>query len=359
VDPGADQHAAGHPDPDAPSASSGTPSGAHSRVEPSADSGTAGRGQPLPPDIARCGCGRVVPVVVVPSFTAAFAGAATKSTLVSLTMPLTTFLGLADQPGRLDGYGPVPAGLARRIAADAAAQQPGWTAWRCVVTDDVHGSVLGVTDPIWTPRHDPPERLARLVTAMEPVCVFPGCRQPAHTARCCDIDHRIPYQPGDPTGQRGGGRTCSCNLQPLCRTHHRQKTAGALQVRAIGRREDPAAPAGTLEWTLPSGVTCRSHPHIADPGPLPTTGPTAHPTAHPAVTAAVTAAAAHLAAEGARDQARDALYADTRNLDDEYAATDWAGHAWQRSRAEAARARAERAQREAERQANANLPPPF
>ena len=97
----------------------------------------------LPDGVARCACGRVVPVAVVPSFTAALAGAPTKSTLVSLTMPLTTFLGVADQPGRLDGHGPVAAGLARRIAADAAREQPAWTAWRCIVTDDVHGSVLG------------------------------------------------------------------------------------------------------------------------------------------------------------------------------------------------------------------------
>ncbi len=253
----------------------------------------------------------------MPSFTAAFAGAPTKSTLVSLTMPLTTFLGLADQPGRLDGHGPVAAGLARRIAADAAREQPAFTAWRCIITDDTHGTVLGVTDPIWTPRHDPPPRLTRLVTAMEPVCVFPGCRQPAHPAGRCDLDHRIPYHPDDPAGQRGGGRTCSCNLQALCRTHHQQKTAGLLHVRAVSREEDPTTPAGTLEWTLPSGVTCRSHPHIADPGPIPTTGPNAHPN--------VVAAITHLAAQRAHERARQAAHAaehpDRPPLDDDTADT--------------------------------------
>src|SRR4051794_11437491 len=222
-------------------------------------------------------------------------------------MPLSTFLGVADSPGRLDGYGPVPAGLARRIAADAAKEQPTFTAWRCIVTDDIHGSVLGVTDPIWTPRHDPPPRLTRLVEAMEPVCVFPGCRHPARPPRGprraggwdrggvspggpppprrCALAHRTPSPPHAPAGQRGGenggGRTCSCELQPLCRAHHQQKTAGALRVRAIGRAEDPTAPAGTLEWTLPSGVTCRSHPHIAAPPPTPTPRPPPPPPAAP------------------------------------------------------------------------------
>jgi len=137
----------------------------------------------------------------------------------------------------------------------------------------------------------------------------------------------------------------------LCRTHHQQKTTGALKVRTIGRDEDPAAPAGTLEWTLPSGVTCRSHPHIADPAPIPTTGPDAHP--------AVAAAAAHLAQQRAHEQARQAELAGLRNHDDEPATTDWAAHAWHHSRQQAAHARAELAKRDAEREAHANQPPPF
>ena len=266
----------------AESADPGAPSDAHSAADSSPDFAadadadqstdfdaagpTPEQERCLPADTARCACGRAVPVAFVPSFTAAFAGTPTKSTLVSLTMPLSTFLGLADQPGRLDGYGPVAAALARRIAADAAKEQPTFTAWRCIVTDDVHGTVLGVTDPIWTPRHDPPPRLTRLVTAMEPVCVFPGCRQPA---RHCDLDHRIPYHPHDPAGEHGGGRTCSCNLQALCRNHHRQKTAGYLKVRAISSSRGPGRPRGHPGMDPALRVTCRSHPHIADPGPHP------------------------------------------------------------------------------------------
>jgi hypothetical protein len=292
----------------------------------------------------------VVPVRFVASFTAAHAGAPTKSTLVSLTMPLSTFLGVGDQPGRLDGYGPIPAGLARRIATDAAKDTPTWTAWRCIVTDDVHGTVLGVTDPIWTPRHDPPPRLKRLVTAMEPVCVFPGCRL---QARRCDLDHRIPYDPDDPAGERGGGRTCSCNMQALCRTHHQQKTAGLLKVRAVTRAEDPSVPLGTLEWTLPSGVTCRSHPYIAGPAPIRTDGPGALPE--------VAAATRHQADQRARRQAWLAANPDLRDPDNDDpdnderrvadTATperDWAEQAWRHSREQAAQARADQAADDAE-----------
>ena len=260
-------------------------------------------------------------------------------------MPLTTFLGIADQPGRLDGHGPIAAGVARRIAEDAAKEHPEWTAWRCIVTDDVHGTVLGVTDPVRTPHHDPPPRLARLVTAMEPVCVFPGCRLPARpTGGRCEIDHRIPYGHRVPGG--GAGVTCSCNLQPLCKVHHQQKTAGALRVRAVGRDDDPGAAPGTLEWTLPSGVRCRSHPHVAAPAPIRTTGPGSD--------ADVVAAAEHLADQRTRWETWCRGHLDGHDPDDRIPTDDWAGAAWQRSRQHAARARAAD-----EREARDEDSPPF
>lgn len=49
-------------------------------------------------------------------------------------------------------------------------------------------------------------------------CIFPFCTRPAHV---CDADHTIPWKSD---GQ--GGATCTCNLAPLCRTHHRIKTHG-------------------------------------------------------------------------------------------------------------------------------------
>jgi hypothetical protein len=309
-------------------------------------------------DAEHCACGRRVPVRHVPSFTAELAGPATKSTLVSLTIPLSTFLGIADQPGQLDGHGPVAAGLARRIAADAAQDQPAWTAWRCIVTDDVHGTVLGVTDPIWTPRHDPPERLTRLVTAITPTCVFPGCRAPA---RRCDLDHRIPYDPDDPTGDHGGGRTCSCNLQALCRGHHHQKTSGALRVRAV--TDDPAAPAGTLEWTLPSGVTCRTHPHVAAPAPLTTPDPR-RPLA-PDVRADIDTAVHHLTEQRARHDERrrserSAAPAGGRQAGtDTDTDTDPTDEAWRQSRADAAARRAHHDAAERETARLADEPCPF
>src|SRR6185437_958283 len=55
-------------------------------------------------------------------------------TVVNIVIDLPTLLGLADNPARLDGYGDIPAGLARRIAADAT--------WRRMITDPITRRLL-------------------------------------------------------------------------------------------------------------------------------------------------------------------------------------------------------------------------
>jgi hypothetical protein len=217
-----------------------------------AESDDAEREKPLDNDAAvgaggsgggrRCPCGRT--------------GGRGADLTVGLTMPLTTWLELASDPGQLAGYGPVAAALARQIAADAARDRPTTTTWQCVVTDDAHGTVIGIGRPVRTPRHDPPPRLAALVRTAHPTCVFPGCTVPA---RRCDLDYRVPYPVGS---------TCACNLQPACRTHHWLRTTGLISVRLVQPGEDPAAPPGTLEWTTCAGLTYRQAPALPVPPAL-------------------------------------------------------------------------------------------
>lgn len=54
-------------------------------------------------------------------------------------------------------------------------------------------------------------------------CVFPGCQVPSWR---CDLDHIIPHSKG--------GKTCSCNLAPLCRRHHRAKTRRQWEYENTG-----------------------------------------------------------------------------------------------------------------------------
>ncbi|MHB1876210.1 MAG: HNH endonuclease signature motif containing protein [Streptosporangiaceae bacterium] len=83
--------------------------------------------------------------------------------------------------------------------------------------------------------------LRHLIKVRQRTCSFPGCRRPASA---CDDDHTTAFDQG--------GRTCECNLAPLCRRHHRAK-------QAAGWRLDQAQP-GFLVWTLPSGRTRTTGP---------------------------------------------------------------------------------------------------
>jgi hypothetical protein len=162
-------------------------------------------------------------------------------TTLQLTMDLPTLLGLQDHPGDLAGYGPLPADLARALAADAR--------WRRLVYEPHTGRVLDVGHT----SYQPTETIARHVCAREPVCSTPGCNRPAHA---CDFEHACPYNPHVP----GGGRTCAVNGGPLCAVHHRIKHETDWTLR-----RDPTT--GDATWTTPTGHTYYIPPH--DYRPLP------------------------------------------------------------------------------------------
>jgi len=86
------------------------------------------------------------------------------------------------------------------------------------------------------PGYKPSRRLRHLTGARTATCTARGCRRPAAQ---CDLDHTQPYD--------AGGRTCECNLGPLCRRHHRCKQAQGWVL------EQPRP--GHMIWTVPSG--CR------------------------------------------------------------------------------------------------------
>lgn len=122
------------------------------------------------------------------------------ATTVGVTMSADTLAGLTDDPGHLDGHGPIPAAMARDLAAAARR-------WRGLITDEHTGDLTDVTQA-----YRPRLLLQEYIRARDVTCRFPGCRQPA--ARC-DLDHTTPHGTG--------GATCRCNLGPFCRHHHRLK----------------------------------------------------------------------------------------------------------------------------------------
>jgi hypothetical protein len=171
---------------------------------------------------------------------------------VLVTVPLSTLMDLDDQPGELEGLGPVDAVQARALALGGV--------WRRVVTDDLSGTVLDVGRTTYRP----PAALAEHVRVRDRTCVAPGCSVPAWRS---DLDHTEEWdKPREGEPPRPPGATAAANLGPLCRHHHRLKTTGAFALRQRS--------AGEFDWRTPSGHAFRVHPgtdapvvHLTAPQP--------------------------------------------------------------------------------------------
>lgn len=150
---------------------------------------------------------------------------------VQVTVAASTLLGLDDEPGELEGYGPIPAALARALAHD-----PSGT-WRRLLTDPA-GRLLDYGQRTYKP----PQPLTDFVIARDRRCRFPGCNR---SARRCHIDHQTPFG-------RAGGTTEPGNCEALCQHHHRLKHETGWVVRGN--------PADELSWISPTGHRYRSPP---------------------------------------------------------------------------------------------------
>lgn len=150
---------------------------------------------------------------------------------VRVTVALSTLVGCDDEPGTLAGYGPIPASVARRIAADETGT------WRRLVTDPLTAQLLDYGRTTYRPPRD----LADFVMARDQVCMFPHCNRPAHR---CHLDHRVPYD--------AGGGTDLENVGTLCERHHICKHQAGWHVER--------GPDGTHTWISATKHRYRSRP---------------------------------------------------------------------------------------------------
>jgi hypothetical protein len=81
--------------------------------------------------------------------------------------------------------------------------------------------VIDLAEHVHVNAYEVPDRMAEATALVDHTCVFPWCTRAARRADC---DHITPHGPDGPEGP--SGPTCSCNLAPLCRRHHRLKTHG-------------------------------------------------------------------------------------------------------------------------------------
>ncbi len=155
---------------------------------------------------------------------------------VHVTIPFTALAGLSDEPGELDGYGPIPAHTARALAAEGV--------WTWLATDPGTGQLLD----LGRTRYRPTKALADFVIARDRTCRTPGCHR---SAKAADIDHLVPFA--------AGGTTDPANCHALCETHHLLKHHGGWRVQ---RDRD-----GTTRWRSPTGHRYEKPPERLDPGP--------------------------------------------------------------------------------------------
>ncbi|MBO0985714.1 HNH endonuclease signature motif containing protein, partial [Rathayibacter sp. SD072] len=149
---------------------------------------------------------------------------------VRLTLAASTAAGLDDAPAVLDGYGLVPAGVARELAGVAAS-------FTRVLTDPR----TGVAVSVGRTHRVPPPQMRLALQLRDQTCRFPGCTR---TAARTEADHTIEW--------RHGGETALENLASLCVAHH--------HVRHGDRWTYVLHPDGTADWTTPTGRRITTRP---------------------------------------------------------------------------------------------------
>lgn len=149
---------------------------------------------------------------------------------INVTVPGLTLLGLDDEPADLEGYGPIDADTARRLAAHAPSM-------RRILVHPETGAALSYGRE----HYRAPADLDGFVRVRDGRCRFPGCSRRAERA---DLDHTTAWE--------HGGDTADANLAALCRHHHRLKhESGWRVVQEPGR---------VMRWTSPAGHVLRTWP---------------------------------------------------------------------------------------------------
>ncbi|GAA2138330.1 hypothetical protein GCM10009825_24630 [Arthrobacter humicola] len=125
---------------------------------------------------------------------------------VLVTVPVLSLLGLTDEPAVLDGYGPIPPSMARRLVSGGAGS------FYRVLTDPRDGAPLEIGRSSY--RLTAAQR--HWLRLRDGRCPFPGCNN--HSLDN-EADHLLAWADGGTTG--------IANLGQPCPKHHRLKHASA------------------------------------------------------------------------------------------------------------------------------------
>jgi hypothetical protein len=144
---------------------------------------------------------------------------------VLITVPALSLLGATDEPAILDGYGPIPPSMARRLVADGA------DSFHRVLTDPRDGAPLEIGRTSY--RITKAQR--QWLRLRDGKCPFPGC---SNHSLDNEADHLLAWAHGGITG--------ITNLGQPCPKHHRLKHSTSWTPSQASKDKPPG-------WTAPSG----------------------------------------------------------------------------------------------------------
>ena len=156
---------------------------------------------------------------------------------VLVTVPVFARMGLTDEPATLDGYGPIPASMARTLVADGA------DSFHRVLTDPRDGAPL----EIGRTSYRIPTALRQWLRMRDGKCPFPGCNN--HSLDN-EADHLLAWHKGGTTG--------ISNLGQPCRKHHKLRHTTAWKPTQATKNKPPG-------WTSPTGRHYQSEQQTWEP----------------------------------------------------------------------------------------------
>jgi hypothetical protein len=143
---------------------------------------------------------------------------------VLITVPVLSLLGATDEPATLDGYGPIPPSMARRLITDGA------DSFYRVLTDPRDGAPLEIGRTSY--RVTKAQR--QWLRLRDGRCPFPGC---SNHSLDNEADHLLAWA--------DGGNTGISNLGQPCPKHHRLKHSSSWKPTGASKDNPPG-------WTSPS-----------------------------------------------------------------------------------------------------------
>jgi hypothetical protein len=144
---------------------------------------------------------------------------------VLVTVPVFSLMDLTDEPAMLDGFGPIPPSMARRLVADGAGS------FHRVLVDPRDGAPLEIGRTSY--------RITKAMRAWlrmrDGKCPFPGC---SNNSLDNDADHILAWHKGGTTG--------ISNLGQPCPKHHRLRHTTGWKPTPATKNEPPG-------WISPTG----------------------------------------------------------------------------------------------------------